>query len=674
MSKEIKYCPQCGYETDDEQSVFCPVCDSDEPVKLKKKPERDEPSFPRYASDPLEKARSAAGVFPGAFSSESNGGIGSPNTSLGRGNAFGGDVHVDSKVGDIHIHEEKKTPTEILTEKKRFYRAECKKYCVDGFISDVALSKLADYRVELDLDKDIANDILDEVKSLSKKVRTELSPAGRLKLEYAINAVERDDERAVSSAIEDLKGWSKSHKVDELNQMYYQLNAIVYPAKYLDLLQEDKREDYWKSFWSYVAFYKQGLRGEAEAVLADLSAWDSFYPPQDQSLLSVIGLLMRNEESAARMAFEQVTPGFSKELDPVFKSIEELLGTDWTVSTSHLSPRSKFYVKNLFREFYKDLEKRQKEAQDIREKNRAKELEEAEKRREEALKLQYQKEGFIVQYIETKGNVDKACQSAGITNATFNDWLREDQAFADLYEDARGRVAAQREKDRIESEIQAAREAEIGRLKKVFVQLYESNNCDLLKSCTETGIDTTSFDDWFSTDQGFADKVRLIRREYEEKRRREECLRRRARIKKALPYIVIPLLLVACVFGVLHAVSEKERVDAKKAAEITAYKNQIIRFYHAMSSVDMTEAGLDSLSKAAEIIVVLREKESKIENLAKGKKSDSLTVVLTQKAGDLSSHYSAMKNDPIIIPADTIRKRDGVNGLKRVNEILKIIK
>lgn len=596
MSKEIKYCPQCGYETDDEQSFFCPVCDSDEPVKLKKKPERDGPSFPRNASDTLEKSRSVAGVFPDAFSSESNGDIGSPDISLGRGNAFGGDVHVNSKVGDIHIHEEKKTPAEILTEKKRFYRAECKKYCVDGFISDVALSKLADFRVELDLDKGIANDILDEVKSLSKKVRTELSPAGRLKIEYAINAVERDDERAISSAIEDLMGWSKSHKVDELNQMFYQLSAIVYPAKYLDLLQEDKREDYWKSFWSYVAFYKQGLRGEAEAVLADLSAWDSFYPPQNQSLLSVIGLLMRNEESAARMAFEQVTPGFSKELDPVFKSIEELLGTDWTVSTSHLSPRSKFYVKNLFREFHKDLEKRINEAQEIREKNRAKELEEEAKRREDALKLQYQKDGFIVQYIETKGNVDKACQSAGITNATFNDWLREDRAFADLYEDARGRVAAQREKDRIESEIQAAREAEIGRLKKVFVQLYESNNCDLLKSCTETGIDTTSFDDWFSTDQGFADKVDLIRREY-------ECLRRRARIKKALRILAILLLIGLICFGIHY---HSKKVETRQEA-LERYDNRIKDFNLALQNAD--NSNIDALRIASEAFEDIRGME-----------------------------------------------------------------
>ena len=684
MSKIIKYCPRCGYETDNELDNFCPVCvDIDEPIRLVEKPVKEEGPSSVGANDSIEaNPQKVVGKVSSAAKGIVKEATDSPDISLGRANAIAGDVKVEthSTIRDITIVNEKKTQAEELTDKKRVFRAECKKYCIDGFISDTGLKKLEELRAELELDKDIASDILNEVKLLSKKVRTELPQAGRIKLEYATNAVERNDDRAISSAIIDLESWMDRVDVDELNQMYYQLLAIVHPGKYLDLVRNNTKEDYWKTYWAYVAYGIQGLQSEAEFSLAELTAWDSFYPTQNQSLLSVVGYLMRNEEDAARTAFANLTPGYSKVLAPIYDTLHELLETDWSNVTSRLSPRSKFYAKTLFGDFSRGIEQKQKEAETVKAINDANKLEEEARLRAEAEKLQFQKESFLVEYSESNGNVDKACQKAGITNATFNTWLSADCAFSDSFKNAKLAIERKKEEERQSIEEQKARDAENNRLKNEFLQLFESNDCDLLKTCAQTCIDSSTFRDWKYTDQIFADKVSYIQRVYEQKCRDRRRIQKKATVKKASPFIVIILLLGIICLGVsLH----KNKVAKDKAEQVrkeltqqavSKYNNRIVDFNQALDNAN--NSNIEALGIACEIFVDIRAMEA-TEDLSGKNESTTLRKAFNLKAEsilrDLQFLVSESEQSGSSDPEGARILAQEENNLRSVKEYINIV-
>ncbi len=649
----MKYCPKCGYTTENEQDHFCPICvDVDEPIMLLEK----EASNGEHATSDdnhtvgLNPASIPGGIIedpgpiisvvskateiaskpsssPYSIDEEVN-----PGNNL-RGAAVGGNVEItdqstktsSTQIGKVIVNQPKKTVAEELTEKKRSYRAECKKFCNDGFISEEAFRKLENYRIDLDLDQDIAKEILDEVKSLSKKVRTELPPAGRIKLEYAADAIARNDERAIASAIVDLEGWMGRVQVGELNQMYYQLFAIVHPDQYLDHLKKDTKEDYWKTYWSYVAYGKQGLQSEAEMSLAELTAWDSFYPTQNQSLLSVVGFLMRNEEIAARTAFSSMTPGYSKELTSVYNAIHELLETDWANSVATISPRSMFYAKSMFGEFTKSIEQKQEHAKEVASNAEAKRLEEEARKKEAEEKLQYQKETFIIAYTEMEGSIDKAREKAGITNSTFNSWLSQDREFANSFKDAQEKIEKKKEEARRSLEEKKERDAENNRLKNEFVQLFESNDCDLLKTCAETGIDSATFRDWKNSDQGFADKISYIQRVHEERLRNLQKIQNKAKMKKAAPYIAILLLLCIICLGVfIHKQKtaaekvEQERIELNQQT-VANYEKRIADFNQALDNAN--NSNVDALRVASEIFVEIKGLEGEDPLVGKNESS-----------------------------------------------------
>ncbi len=159
MNKIIKCCPRCGYKTDNERDNFCPVCvDQDESVRLIEKVD-----IKKQISSSQKAAATTVNEGVAAAISGVKESAGTPDISFGRGNAISGDINVDnhSTIGNVTVVNEKPTQAQELADKKRAFRSECKKYCIDGFISDSDLTKLDDLRTELDLDKDIATDILD---------------------------------------------------------------------------------------------------------------------------------------------------------------------------------------------------------------------------------------------------------------------------------------------------------------------------------------------------------------------------------------------------------------------------------------------------------------------------------------------------------------------------------
>ena len=555
-----KKCPQCGYETSNPQFVYCPCCESG---KVKLIDAIHDPSQAKHAnakSDYLESSDTDSHKS-GMINKDTG-------ASVGMGGVNTGEItSIDNSKTTIINHSTPKTHVEILVESRKVYRQRCKNLFHDGFITDDGLKELEELRCSIDLDATIATAIRDEVKTLSVKVRTELPPAGKIKLENLHIAIMQNNTELITSIIPELEGWMKRVRSSELSSIYYQLNAILYPAKYIKILLENTAEDYWKTYWSYIAYSLQGLNAKAESALAELTAWDGFYPQQNQVLLLVIGYIMSNDIVSARLAYSRLSTGISNELASIKYALSELMETDYSVKNIvNLSGNTSFYAHNLFPKFIEEIERKLKE-------NKAKQIEEEATEQRLLNQIRFQKESVLQKFQETC-HIEKACREVGVAYHTFNVWLEEDSTFASSYNELVHSVEVRKYEEAERKRKEQVIEMETKQKKSQFKILFEQNKCDLLKTCSELGISSADYQEWRRLDSVFNDDINYIIRE-NQKVINQQYRQKRAKIIKKVSLIIGALtILLVLVLGIKTII---DNINATKAAEEARIEQEAIQ-------------------------------------------------------------------------------------------------
>lgn len=634
-----KKCPKCGYVTNDLQFVFCPCCD--EEIRLVEVG-TEQPNVSVATANTTTSAcneqsdvqiLASGNVVTGGIDIEKKKAKETDTTiSLGTGNAVSGGIHSSTTINDssssvVNVFTTQKTQAEVLIENRKLYRARCKELFYDGFITDEGLKELEDLRLSLDFDKDIAAAIREDVRNLSVKVRKELPLAGKIKVETAQVAIEQNNVQAINSIVPELEGWMNRVHSSELSQIFHQLSAITSPALYIKKLNENNSEDYWKTYWAYVAYNLQGLNAKAEASLAELTAWDSFYPQQNQVLLLVAGGLMNNDENAARLAYSKLSGGVSPELTLLKDTVSELLDRNYETNyTADVQTRVKFYAQNLFPRFLDSIETK-------KQKNNAKKLETAALEERNREKIRYQKETLLHEYEKNGGDVDAVCRRSGVALHTFQTWVNEDPVFANTYNSITAIYERKKADELAQQRKQMEQKAVKEQQKKAFAMLYKDNRCDVLKTCSEIGVSVADCRKWRAEDAAFNDEIAYIERQHKSEVRKESSTRRKQVWRKVLPYIIAVLLVVAGVFAVRScnekkaAAKEAEQVEREikqkqeekkkeqeklqqenKEKEKVAFSYEDLRneFVEKLNLVNNTSDGLDALSDAYNIVKKMR--------------------------------------------------------------------
>lgn len=545
-----KKCPQCGFETTNSQFVFCPCCESGK-VKL-----IDAIHDPLYAKN--EDAKSSDIESSNADSPKSGMINKDAGASVGMGGINTGEItSIDKSTTTIINNTTQKTHTEILVESRKVYRQRCKDLFYDGFITDDGLKELEELRCSIDLDTTIATAIRDEVKTLSVKVRTELPLAGKIKLENLHIAISQNNTMVITSIIPELEGWMKRVRSSELSSIYYQLNAILYPEKYIKILLENTAEDYWRTYWSYIAYSLQGLNAKAESALAELTAWDGFYPQQNQVLLLVIGYIMSNDVVSARLAYSRLSTGISNELASIKSALSELMETDYSVKNIvNLSGNTSFYAHNLFPKFIEEIERKLKE-------NKAKQIEEEATEQRLLNQIRFQKESVLQKFQETC-HIEKACREVGVAYHTFNVWLEEDSTFASSYNEIVHLMEMRKYEESERKRKEQVIEMETKQKKSQFKILFEQNKCDLLKTCSELEISSADYQEWLSNDRTFRDHIKYIQTKHDVEQKQISSAKMRVKIKAFLRIAII-VLVVGVLVGTIAYITWRSHEKEEQA-------------------------------------------------------------------------------------------------------------
>lgn len=607
MSNAAKYCPICGFETADNDMNFCPECshkDGNGAVQLKsaKSSSTGTPSKVARVNYSKESDMLAAGEHIAKVVSEAQRGV------MGDANVIDGDVAVTTGDTNIHVETKELSEAERQRQKEAAYHSRCSELVKDGFVSQEAIKVLNAFREELGLHKDIADYILNEVKEQSVRKRTVLSTSERITLDSIHSAIERNDSINLQESLKKLHALKKSSEIDEISQMYYQLKALLEPQQFVADFETIHEESYWELFWSYVAL--TDIKSEkAEESLAALGKWDAHYPANNQAILQTVGFLMNDKEREARNAFQYIGHGYSAELEPLHFALRELLDKDWR-EVDDVSPRARFYIDELFKKTYNRFREIAKQS----EVERIRIIQENNSREQE---IKHKKETFMLQYESKNGDLGEAIFMSGISQSEYDNWRRTDADFRmaldaidkriDEKKKEAERVAREKEiKEQEEAERKAEEARQLVIKKKEFEAHYRVNSADLLKTCTELNISRDDIGRWRNSDGAFNDALIHIEEVVANEKRDE----RLAKIKKALPFILIVCLLFAYGIGYqLKKDFERRKVEQEQEQIEQTVENYNSEFDICMSSVGKdtaTESDIENLRKAANIVIKMR--------------------------------------------------------------------
>ncbi len=357
------YCPNCNQEYD---GKFCPECGA----KLIENP-----------------------VPQGGF-----------NLNLGDANAISGGVHLadshnvhnedrsihnisntTSTVNNITQVAAQKTEIEILQEKKTLYLNECKRAYEDNVLEQSEVVALEECRIKLGLDKATANTILESVRVMSERNarKTELNPIARTKLKILTDNLQKNEVKALMQQIDTLESLVNKYEHDELRRKFYLVLAALKSEKCIDLYVNTKTDNYWNTFWSYLAYIKSGRISEAEDTLASLDRFTS-YPEDNTTVLATAGAIMMGDDVTAKELLNAVIGEYTPALQRFVDSIYLLLEPETAKEMGADENTCAFYLVNFFGQkdpkVKAEEERKRKEAEEA---ERRKQIEEEKKRKAE---------------------------------------------------------------------------------------------------------------------------------------------------------------------------------------------------------------------------------------------------------------------------------------------------
>lgn len=451
----------------------------------------------------------------------------STKVNMGSDNVIGGGIHVTddhtnnesntNSKNQVHtnshnttnnttIYEAVKSRSELLKEDEQRFRSECKKLFVNGLISREGELQLSELLITLDLPDATAKTIKEQARQQSiKRIQPTAQVISGIRQTKSI--IELNNGASPLRQLKQLESWMREYDDDTLKLMYYQMSAILEPAQFTGRYEKSAKNEYWEAYWAYIAYLKQAQdkqSSDARALSGKLGVFAS-QPESNDVILHLAGRLMQNDpiDDIAKER-NTLTANYTSELKPLLDAIDELLQKNWERETIEIRPSHAFYI-NLFTNFVETQKKEGEKRRRIKD-----EISRAEREKQEEIKRQ---KDYLLQKYQEVEDIRQACNDLRIPYLSFRTWLEEDLAFNSSYYEISRRIDEIRDR-------KAKIEAETQRQKSDFKNRYEQNNCDLLKTCSESGVDSNTVGEWRKLDKAFDDALATIERDNERKQQK----------------------------------------------------------------------------------------------------------------------------------------------------------
>ena len=289
------------------------------------------------------------------------------NISLGDANAISGGInlqdshYVYNTDNSVHktVHQTvnnvtnvaaNKTEMELFQERKNQFAEQVNIFLEDNELQRDEIVRLEELRIELDLDELTARQIIANArKKVKANVRQTLlkGPAATM-MKIITSYFVANDLGKIRIQIPKLSAYAKQMDVDEVQHKYYVSLAAIDPQRLIGICEDNNLSDnYWRTYWSYVAYHKMGNQEKAEYALTDLYRF-SQYPEENITLLQVVEMYNTLGEEEALTILNTIKGTYSKELELFAKSIYMKLNPRMGKQKGATERNTAFYQQNIF--------------------------------------------------------------------------------------------------------------------------------------------------------------------------------------------------------------------------------------------------------------------------------------------------------------------------------------
>lgn len=326
------YCPNCKQEFD---GKFCPECGT----KLIEKP-------------------ATSGV----------------NLNLGDANAISGGLHVSdshdvsnvdnsvhnitnntSTVNNITNVAAQKTESEILQERKIEFMEAVKQVFADGLLEQDEVMFLERERLRIGLDEVTAKRLIETARKTTNEVRQTLSPTQAFMLKQIKQVIKSNQIDQIKRLLPRLEAIAKSTLDEESHYLYGVALAATDPQKLISEYEALTGDDYWQTYWAYIAYTKQGDFKKAEDTLLVLPRYTQ-YSEENATLLTAVGAMREFGADIARDFLNTITGMYSNSLENFVMALFHLLEPDAIDIPEDAAGSVNFYMENILQ--FEDAEER----------------------------------------------------------------------------------------------------------------------------------------------------------------------------------------------------------------------------------------------------------------------------------------------------------------------------
>ena len=326
------YCPNCKQEY---EGKFCPECGT----KLIEKP-------------------AMSGV----------------SLNLGDANAISGGLHVSdshdvsnvdnsvhnitnntSTVNNITNVAAQKTESEILQERKIEFMEAVKQVFADGILEQDEVMFLERERLRIGLDEVTAKRLIETARKTTNEVRQTLSPTQAFMLNQIKQVIKSNQIDQIKRLLPRLEAIAKSTLDEESHYLYGVTLAATDPQKLISEYEALTGDDYWQTYWAYIAFTKVGEFKKAEDILLVLPRYTQ-YSEENATLLTAVGAMREFGADTALDFLNTITGMYSNFLENFVLALYHLLESDAVDVPVDAAGSVDFYLENILQ--FEDAEER----------------------------------------------------------------------------------------------------------------------------------------------------------------------------------------------------------------------------------------------------------------------------------------------------------------------------
>ena len=231
---------------------------------------------------------------------------------------------------------------------KKQYLNACKRAYEDYVLDPSEKEELERYRLELGLDETTANELLEQV--MRNAPKTELSGQAKIKLKQLTGAINNNEVEAILQQIGDFESIADKFANDELQYKYYLVLSALCHEKCIKKYESSKINNYWKSFWTYLAYLKANKSDRASEILFSLSEKYSNYPEDNTTLLAAAGSLIKSGKDAAKNYLSAVAGDYSTSLQRFAEALYTIIDPKTAKNMGVNGNTCAFFLVHLFGE------------------------------------------------------------------------------------------------------------------------------------------------------------------------------------------------------------------------------------------------------------------------------------------------------------------------------------